>query len=59
VFSIVTQIKAAKPDAFAISWTVHDKACNSASDEVSHALEVLNLFGDIEAIEENNRRYFA
>ena len=59
VLGIVSQIEAAKADAFAISRPVHDQACDAARDQIGYTLEVLNLLGDIETLEENHGRHFA
>src|SRR6185437_15664523 len=56
---LMVQIKIAEPDAFAVPRSVHDQAGNAARSEISHALVVLNLLGDIEAVEENHRGHLA
>src|SRR5262245_10756382 len=59
VLGIVSQIEVAKADAFAIPRSIHYQARNAAGDQIGHALQVLNLLGDIETIEENHVWHFA
>src|SRR5438105_4449946 len=59
VLGVVAQVEVAKTDTLTIPWTIHDQAGNAAGDKVRNTFEVLNLFGDIEAVEENNRRHLA
>ena len=55
----MAQIEIAKPNTFAIPRAVYDQTGNATGDKIGHALEVLNLFGDIEAVEKNHGRDFA
>src|SRR5450631_289023 len=59
MFCVVTQVKTAKPDAFAIARAVHDQTSNATRNQVGDALEILNLLSDIETVEEHHGRHFA
>ena len=59
VLGVGSQVEIAETDAFAIPGPVHYEAGDSARHQVGDALEILNLLGDIEPIEEDNRRHLA
>ena len=45
--------------ALSIAGAVHDQTGDAARGQVGDALEILNLLGDIETIEEHHGRHFA
>src|SRR5262249_41111067 len=59
VLGIMPQVECTKTDTFAVSWTIDDQTCDASSNEIGHTFEVLNLLGDIETVEKNNRWHFA
>src|SRR5450759_3156064 len=59
MLGVVTQVETAKADAFAIARAVHDQTSNATGNQIGNALEILNLLGDIEAVEEHHRRHLA
>ena len=59
VFGIVPQVEIAEADAFTVARAIDDQAGDAARGEIGDAFEILNLLGDIEAVEEHHRRHFA
>ena len=55
----MVQIEIAEADALAIARSVHDQAGDAARNEIADALEVLDLLGHVEAVEEHHRRHLA
>ncbi len=55
-FIIVAQDKSAETDRLAGAGAVHDQDRDAALDQVRHAGEVLDLLGDVEAVEEYDAR---
>src|SRR5215471_3879064 len=52
---LVMQGQVAEADRLAVPGPVHDEAADAAGDEIGHALEVLDLLGHVEAVEEDQR----
>ena len=53
---VVAQDQAAETDRLAGARSIHDQDRNAALDQVRHAGDVLDLLGDVEAVEENDAR---
>src|SRR5262245_6468790 len=53
---IVAQDQSAETDRLAGAGAVHDQDRDAALDQFRHAGEVLNLLGDVEAVEEYDAR---
>ena len=54
-FGFVMQPLIAKAHGLAVAGAIDDEAGDAARGEVGHAFEILNLFGDIKAVEEHHR----
>src|SRR5690606_15265692 len=51
---VVTQVEAAEAHALAVARAIDDQARDAARRQVRNALEVLDLLGDVEAVEEHH-----
>src|SRR6202035_3028083 len=55
-FGLGDQRQIAKPHALAVAWPVDDQAADAARGEIGYAVAVLQLLGDVEAVEEHHGR---